>query len=373
MIPTLARPQRNSEYLMIRSFEVRNFRCFEHLKVDDCGRINVIVGDNGSGKTALLEALFMPLAPTTEIAARFRQQRGLENAFSGSARAIEYAIFGDLFFQRDMTRTVIITLSGDGPEARSLTIARGGEQSGFLSITTIPGAAPSPEMFTTSDLVLTWKDAAGNSRSVRPQVAGGNIQLGSTGEDMPGFYYYASQTPTSSLENATRFSELSRKNEDRQFIETLAREYTWIEDLSIQIAGGSASIHATIKDAPKKMPLPNVSSAFNRIVAILLAIASQRKGVVLVDEMENGVYYRHHSETWRTILRFAREYECQVFTTTHSQEWLRALVEASEGDLSDIRLWRLERDDKGKPELLQFDGETLEAGIEYGSELRGVE
>ncbi len=61
----------SNDFHMIRSIDIKNFRCYEHLHVNGCKRVNVIVGDNGSGKTALLEAMFMALGtrPCGRIAA----------------------------------------------------------------------------------------------------------------------------------------------------------------------------------------------------------------------------------------------------------------------------------------------------------------
>jgi hypothetical protein len=103
----------------------------------------------------------------------------------------------------------------------------------------------------------------------------------------------------------------------------------------------------------------------------LLGIASRSKSVVLVDEMENEIYYKHHDAIWRALLFFVRAYDTQVFVTTHSNEWLRALVRAAGNDVEDISLWRFERGDKGHPEIFQFTGETLRAGIMHGAEVRG--
>jgi AAA15 family ATPase/GTPase len=41
---------------MTESFEVKNFRCFESLKLTNLKTVNVITGYNASGKSALLEA-----------------------------------------------------------------------------------------------------------------------------------------------------------------------------------------------------------------------------------------------------------------------------------------------------------------------------
>src|SRR5258707_499756 len=44
---------------MYKSFEIKNFRCFEDFRIVDLQRINLITGKNNVGKTALMEALFL--------------------------------------------------------------------------------------------------------------------------------------------------------------------------------------------------------------------------------------------------------------------------------------------------------------------------
>ena len=48
---------------MLRKFSVRNFRCLRELDIEPLARVNLIVGQNNVGKTALLEALFLHLSP----------------------------------------------------------------------------------------------------------------------------------------------------------------------------------------------------------------------------------------------------------------------------------------------------------------------
>ncbi|MFP4581065.1 MAG: AAA family ATPase, partial [Candidatus Sumerlaeia bacterium] len=43
---------------MISSLHIENYRCFEKFDAQDLGRVNLIVGDNNSGKTSLLEAVY---------------------------------------------------------------------------------------------------------------------------------------------------------------------------------------------------------------------------------------------------------------------------------------------------------------------------
>ena len=44
---------------MIKDLEISNFRCFENTKIEGFERVNLIGGKNNSGKTALLEAIFL--------------------------------------------------------------------------------------------------------------------------------------------------------------------------------------------------------------------------------------------------------------------------------------------------------------------------
>ena len=44
---------------MYKSFNIKNFRCFNDLEFKPLERVNLIAGKNNVGKTALLEAIWM--------------------------------------------------------------------------------------------------------------------------------------------------------------------------------------------------------------------------------------------------------------------------------------------------------------------------
>jgi predicted ATP-dependent endonuclease of OLD family len=47
----------------IQKVIIKNFRCFEHLEVNLDPDINIFVGNNGSGKSALLDAIAAAMYP----------------------------------------------------------------------------------------------------------------------------------------------------------------------------------------------------------------------------------------------------------------------------------------------------------------------
>jgi predicted ATP-dependent endonuclease of OLD family len=49
---------------MFRSVRIQNFRQFNDLGLKNLGRINLITGQNNTGKASLLEALFLLATPT---------------------------------------------------------------------------------------------------------------------------------------------------------------------------------------------------------------------------------------------------------------------------------------------------------------------
>ena len=44
---------------MLEELLIRNYRIFKELKIDKLSRINLVAGSNNTGKTSILEAIFL--------------------------------------------------------------------------------------------------------------------------------------------------------------------------------------------------------------------------------------------------------------------------------------------------------------------------
>src|SRR5271166_6060768 len=95
------RGNRPVEQLMIERLTIRNFRCFESLDLQKFARVNIVVGENASGKTAFLESLFFGGGGNPEIALRFRAWRGLGLMQAARTRASYQALWRELFFDQN--------------------------------------------------------------------------------------------------------------------------------------------------------------------------------------------------------------------------------------------------------------------------------
>jgi energy-coupling factor transporter ATP-binding protein EcfA2 len=358
-------PYVSTGFLMINDIEIRNFRCYEHLKIPSCRRLNLMVGDSGSGKTALLEAIFLALGQSTDLPLRFRQNRGLGGTFTGSSRQIEEGIFGGLFYRWDTQRTISVILNGSGPETRTVMMTRAPAE-----VTLAFPPEHDAVVRTAAPIQFVWTNSEGHRFVVQPILTPQGMVLASTNEDLPDFFLFGANTAYTSDETAGRFSLISRAGRAADFVKSLITDYKWINGLSIEVLAGAPVLYASLVGRKELIPINDVSSGINKMVSIAAAIASRERSVVLVDEIENGIYYKHLPALWTNILAFVRTYESQMFISTHSGECIEALVTAAKDKVDDIALWRIERDEDGSRVLKQFSGDTLRAGLERGGEVR---
>jgi AAA15 family ATPase/GTPase len=112
-----------------------------------------------------------------------------------------------------------------------------------------------------------------------------------------------------------------------------------------------------------------ISGGVNKLLSILVGIASHANGTVLIDQFEDGFYFKKLPSIWKTIHKFAKENGTQLFATTHSQECLNALLpvlEANEEDFALVRASRL----NNVPTLRVIDGKGFSSALSQEFELR---
>ncbi|MGH2639452.1 MAG: AAA family ATPase, partial [Rhabdochlamydiaceae bacterium] len=80
------------------------------------------------------------------------------------------------------------------------------------------------------------------------------------------------------------------------------------------------------------LPLGSLGNGMLRVLGIVLALANAKDGMLVVDEIENGIHYSAQKELWQMIFRLARSLNVQVFATTHSWDCIEAFQVAAEED-----------------------------------------
>jgi hypothetical protein len=143
-----------------------------------------------------------------------------------------------------------------------------------------------------------------------------------------------------------------------------------IEDLDY-IAGRGASRFALLKvEGQGRIPLSSMGDGLRRMFHIGLAMATASKGILLIDEFENGLHWRVQRELWAALGKAAQAFDVQIFATTHSRDCIAGFVSASkETGVADAKMYRLEREGD---EIYAVDLSLInvEDALELNSEVR---
>lgn len=360
---------------MYQSFWVRNFRCFEDLSLSDLARVNLIAGENNLGKTSLLEALFLHCgAYNPALTMRLNSFRGIELVKIEFGRWVETP-WDSLFGRFDTSNTAEFVGENDttGRRVVQLRVARKPEQFRKISQSIQHGTVESERAPLSSESVqvleLEYQEATQSGRYYLIFD-----QKGVRSEPIPPpppfpAFFLAARVRIPLTEDAERFGKLETIGQQDVLLKALQVIEPRLHRLAVVVTGGMPIIHGDI-GIGRLVPLPVMGDGMARLASLVLAVSSAVNGVVLLDEIENGLHHSILTEVWQAIGEVARQFKAQVFATTHSLECIVAAHEAhTKGDSYDFRLHRLERT-KEAIRVVTYDREVLAAAIETGLEVR---
>ncbi len=365
---------------MYKTFKVRNFRELRNLDIDSLERVNLIAGKNNVAKTSLLEALYFHALPNQpRVALDVNDFRGLQNHID--TRDVFRGVF------RNLNPDADIELSASGDWGQNDRLLRIGIAKTDMSQFTFSDATAAElqrmgikyrindeylvmeyidenSEYFKSDGWLRGTEIRGIIQDVGVEVRQAEI------ENRSDAVYLPSQHRFSPSDDAVRFSNLSVTRKHRKVESIMKRVDPRLQSLSVTAA---AMIQAELEGQERQLPTPFLGDGMARLLSLALVISASPEGaLVLVDEIENGLHHSVMQSVWSGIAQFAREFDVQIFATTHSWECIHAAHRAfSEDELYDFRLHRLDRigeDDDIK--AVTYDQETLEAALEMEFEVR---
>jgi len=374
--------------LILNSLEIRGFRGFRHLQIESLGRVNLIVGKNNVGKSSLLEALQLyAFGGYPSVIWEHLRSRD-ESRFPPSSRSVDRS-----------------TEAGDPLLAlKYLFYGRKDVKPHLDSIRIGPVSPPDEILSITVDLYLSEQDPEQGRlkrRLLQPEefnivdnpVPRFTIQLGRQKK----IDYPLNPTPSSRLVRpelktincAFRSAEGLIRDWDVSFrsAEGLARRGVgslWdgisltsleedvlvalriiapgVEGLSFvgepESSAGRIPI-VRIKGIDEPLPLRSLGDGMQRMLGIALALANAQDGMLLIDEIENGIHYSVQQELWQLVFQLAGRLNVQVFATTHSWDCIEGFQKAAQEDKQNEGLLIRLEFNKGGVGATLFDEEEL--------------
>ena len=361
----------SANYYMLKSFTAHNFRCFQSVELSDLRMINLVVGKNAAGKTALLEAIRLGLAGTPTVLWQLNSVRGSLNFFPQPPTREQFEGFWNSYFYNFDPADPILTECVDSSGRKATLKVCYDPKKAVTPLPPQPGQPGASLVSTIIPLAFDRTDFFGKHSvlhgSVHPNGAlnlENGPELGTISE------FYSSTLQSNQIQTAQWFSQLSVQRRESEVIREVVKQFgSLVKDLTVLSPSQFPGVYADVPSLKEKVPLSLVSAGINKFVTILSAILTRGEGVLLIDEIENGIYYESFPSLWRIILDLARTYRTQIFASTHSLECIRGLLPSIKNNEQEIMLLRAEKQN-GSSGITPITGEFFEAALEQNFEVR---
>lgn len=357
---------------MITNLDIKGFKGFEHLVVPKLTRTTLVGGKNNSGKTSLLEAVFLffdrmnPHMVTNQFA-----RRGV-----GILPLEPETMWAPIFHIYEMEKAINISVTR-GTSTETMKILFNPSYTPTLVQARKPGqGSQTPQIRT--DQKPTPSYALDITYTTNGTDETSHLLIGPDGlglhidklRQKPGqAMFIASRGLIDQNEDAQRYGRLDIVGKQDVALKLLRIIEPNVKALSSVTMGNISMIHGDI-GLKRKIPVSYMGEGVSKLLSIILAIASAKDGIVLIDELENGFHYSVMQKIWEGIGRAAREFNCQVIATTHSYECLEAAHKGFSGDMhKDFTYLRLDRiGNEVKAKVFDFD--MLKTAIDSNVEVR---
>lgn len=356
---------------MLRSLKITGFRAFSSFEMKDLTRVNLLVGENNSGKTCVLEAVEILCGAgdgwvLTRSPARRgeRSENGAGSSADGSGHA-EAVNLLHLFFGHPRSGNPSFRIEATSGEETATTrfveatvkdlqpILLGTEGAQFVTVMRRPLAV----------------------RSNNDRV--GELHLTPDGAHTPVDTPVGSGLPCQFVANDRRQRSLRRQWDEIVATpdEVMVRELMRTVDERVEQFAALASMTGpdfvvTLRGTAGRVPIGSLGDGVKSLLVIGTNLVRSARGVLLVDDIDAGLHYSVMTKMWKLVIEAARRLDVQVFATSHCLDCLRALAWACEEKPElgpEVSVHSLGR---GKPTSVHHSAGEVRAAIEHEIELR---
>jgi len=318
---------------MITEIEIKNFKCFEDFKANGFKRVNLIVGKNNVGKTALMEACW--------IYEQNKNSADINEAFSNMVNSILLIKkFRDIANQDNFN--LLKKFQGLIIKSNNKSVKLN------LEINNLDGKLEINDF--QIDISLISSDLLKKYLS----------------DNKPKNFIPSSKIDNELILNLYDSIKENRKRDKlNQYISQFDPDILEFEIIN--------NLPKVFLDSRKQFEdISELGHGLKRYIAIISAILVSQDSYLFLDEIENGIHYTHLDRLWEIILTLSKELNCQVFATTHSKDCIESYYKVSKKmaykNVSYVKMTRLE---SGKIHSSVNDYELLENSMEQNHEVRG--
>lgn len=340
---------------MCDSFIAKNFRAFEEIKVQKLAQVNLFIGKNSVGKTALLEALHLYLHKSKTEAIYKLLLKKEEHLSSNNDLA---SVVKHLFYKHKL------------PNSNEPGI-------------TLSSLKPNNEVNKSKSVTITTDTDNGLDSSL--MIGEDNKKQGyPLYKDFERFYRHHRMFEDDNNQDNLRFvysmgidndyvaelwDNITLDKEQNDVIKSLQIIEPKLSDVAFIEVKRSRSRTAIAKVLGEKVPFRSMGDGINRILYIVLSMVNAQNGYLLIDEFENGLHYSVQKQVWQVIFALSKSLNVQVFVTTHSSDCIKAFGTQWQDNEKSATLHRIDFYNK-KHSVMPYSYENLDNALQTDTEVR---
>lgn len=355
---------------LLTGIEITGYRQFERFRMDGLRRVNLLVGKNNAGKTALLEAIqILTTRPALGAIQAILERRG-EVERGGKARGERSEAgpsFRHLFPGHEL------------PEVTSALSIESDDEHAFVRLV-VGKRSLRPASLTETGVRFTRTREVSISEDDGPTF---DLPINSQGvlsKSQPFLFDLARDTflPASGLDlerMADYYNLALERGTEEAVIDALRLLDPDVRDVSF-LAGIDFSTRDTGEDVligykgRGRHPLGSAGEGMKRMLGLALALNNARGATLLIDEIDTGLHYSVMGDLWRLVTKTAQALDIQVFATTHSLDCVRGLVAMRQEEPSLFEQVAVHTIDARRGRSVVSTDDRLEDALQFDLELR---
>ena len=346
---------------MIKSVFVQNYRGIKSCRLDNLKKVNVFIGRNNSGKSSLLESLYLASAAFY-----------FEEKFSTKvSNKINYLLNRRCYrgFNWDNARdTLWYEYDTGSPICIKINLDSEVIQVDLFDWHIHPLLRESFEDY--DHLCIIEKKFAKSKKRVTEHAPPSTFEEGigkiaKNFEKINMFFSNFMFIDTSLVQQMDivekkLWNELLKKRHDKLVVEVLREGYEVdVDDLTYTTYDGK-TYQLAVKLPNTTLRVDDLGDGARYAVLLTMIAALSKDTVLLIEEPENHQHPSGLAKTLDMFLKLVKQNNVQVFITTHSLELLRLLKNISEEKRIDVGIYFFERDERGQVSARELTGENID-------------
>lgn len=346
---------------MLTRLEVANYRGFKSYRMDDLAQVNLFVGMNNSGKTALLESIqLLTSGGSPAVLEQTARRRGEMIVVLGQRHVVDIC---HCFHGHSLAPEVQFSLTGDNGYGPVTVMA--GYQGGSDGKASTSGSNGAEFVLKIKSPVREQYCLISNSGGVDFDSAKNVFQ--------PSFKRFPTTEQNfigsdslDTIDMAAMWDEVTlHRQEDavtaamRIIDPDLESVHFLTGIMSSGYLPARGGIVVGLKGRESRFPLGSMGDGMRRVLALATALAFTRDGCLFVDEMDTGMHYSVMPDMWRMMIHKALQENSQIFATSHSWDCIEGLSSLCQREPALMSKVAIHKIDRALSHSVAFSGESI--------------